>query len=134
MFEHYRKLANKYKKLDLNKERNLIEMAQRGNKHAREKLLLHLTGFFLFRVQTTLYPYLWIEYGEDVLQDCMLFAMENIRRYRMRYINKKKEFQPLHMSTYFWKGITGIILNYVKDKREKRLSSLPDGMIKDYMN
>jgi len=133
LFEYYRKITDHHKKLDLKVERKLISLAKKDDRAAKEKLLFHLTGFFIFRIQKTLYPFLLRQYGEDILQDCLLLALNKFKSYKMGYINKKGQINPLHMSTYLWKSVTGLILTYVKEKREVSISSLPEGVAKEFL-
>ena len=130
MFESYQNIVNQYKKLPLRYERKLIALAKKGDSSAQNELLLHLAGFFLFRIKTTLYPSFLIRYGEDILQDCFILATKNILTYNMRYRNKTGELQMVHLSTYMWKSVTGLILNFTKTKKEICFSDLSDLSIK----
>jgi hypothetical protein len=131
LFDFYQETIRHHKKLPLKRERKLIALAKKGDSSAQNKILLHLIGFFSFRIKTTLFPLLQNKYGEDILQDCLLLAAKNISTYKLRYKNKAGKFQPVHLSTYMWKGITGLIFNYVKGK-EINFSDLPDWTIKKY--
>lgn len=121
IFGHSKKIAAKYKRLPLDEERKLISLAKKGNVSARKKLLLHLIGFFIFRIETTLYPPNIRQFGEDILQECILHAIIKIQSYNLRYKNKWGRPQKFHFSTYLWKGITGLMLMHIKrNKREIR--------------
>ena len=102
MFELYREVISQYKKLPLKQERQLIGLAQKGIVEAQSKLLLHLIGFFEIRIKTTAFPSLIQLYGEDLMQECV----------------KSGKLQPLHLSTYIWKSITGLIYAYRKNRKE----------------
>jgi len=70
----------------------------------------------------------------------MVLALKNILSYKIRYRNRENVFQPLHLSTYMWKGVTGVLLNAVKIKKEVCFSDLQDyqakklGMDMHYMH
>jgi hypothetical protein len=114
LFEKYRQTITQYRNLPLKEERTLIRLAKRGNLPAQQKLLLHLVGFFIFRIRTTLYPAVAREFGEDILQECLLWTPKKIKSYNLRYRNKKGIFQPVQLRSYIWKGVTGLMFQYVK--------------------
>jgi hypothetical protein len=126
MFEQHLKGIKQYAKLPLKEERKLISFAKNGDSSARQKLLLHQTGFFLFRIHTTLYYSIIKRYGEDIFQDCMLFALEKIQSYRLRFKNKDGVFTPVHFSTYLWKGVTGVMMNAIKREKIIYTSEIED--------
>jgi hypothetical protein len=132
LFKQYQKIIRQYKKLPIQCERKLIASAKKGNKLAQNELLLHLTGYFIFRIQTTLYSYVIEQYGEDILQDCFLFTTKVINSYKLGYKNKVGKIQIVHLSTYMWKGITGIILNHIKSRKEVCFSNIPKFKIEKY--
>ena len=132
MSESYQEIIKRCRKLSLKHERKLIALAKKGMSSAQEELLLHLVGFFLFRIKTTLYPSIVKQYGEDILQDCLYLAIKKIRTYNLRYKNKTGELQPVHFSTYMWKSVTGLMLAFVKAKKEICFSDLPGWVIKKY--
>jgi hypothetical protein len=70
----YKQTASKYGPLSLDDERRLVRRAKKGDQLARKKLLLRLIGFFVFRIETALYPALRHRFGEDILQECLLLA------------------------------------------------------------
>jgi hypothetical protein len=113
-FRIQNKLAAKYKPLPLEEERRLIRRAKKGSLPAREKLLLHLIGFFIFRMETTLFPPVRHKFGEDILQECILFAETKINSYNLRYKDKEGLFKKVCFRTYLWKGVTGVMLKYLK--------------------
>ena len=116
-FSTYKNIAAKHKQLPLAEERRLISLAKKGDLSARKKLLLHLTGFFLFRIETTLYPEIKREFGEDILQECILYADLKVQGYKLRYKDKEGLFKKVYFRTYLWKGITGLMFTYVKQNR-----------------
>lgn len=132
MFERYYETVRQHKKLPILRERKLIASAKKGNKLAQNELLLHLTGFFIYRIYTTLYSSIIKQYGEDILQDCFLFTVKVINSYKLRYKNKEGKIQIVHLSTYMWKGITGIMLNHIKSKKEVCFSNMPKFKIEKY--
>jgi hypothetical protein len=119
MFEQYEQVVKQYPKLPLHDERKLIRLAKRGNCSAQQTLLLHQVGFFIFRIRTTLYPSVVREHGEDILQECLLWTPNKIRSYSLRYRNVKGVFQPVQLRSYIWKGITGVIFQYVRKYRKE---------------
>lgn len=118
MFELYKQIAKQHKNLPLKDERKLISLAKKGNISAKSKLLFSQTGFLLYRIKTMLYPEILNRYGEDIFQDCLIFVIKKIPSYNLRYKNKAGEFQPVYFRTYLWKGITGVIINSLKNKNE----------------
>ncbi len=114
-FHNFRATITEHKKLSGNEERRLIRLAKKGDRPARDKILLHLVGFMVFRIQTSIsYPAV-VTHGEDILQECMLFADTKIQRYKIRFKNKAGIYKTYCLSTYLWKGITGVIFSYVKN-------------------
>jgi len=113
-FNLYKETAKKHRPLSLGDERRLISLAKKGDGLARRKLLLHLTGFFIFRIETTLFPRIKREFGDDILQECFLFAESKINCYKLRYKNKLGVCKKVFLRSYLWKGVTGVMLNYVK--------------------
>jgi DNA-directed RNA polymerase specialized sigma24 family protein len=130
--DSYYKIAQQYKKLSLKHERKLIKSAKKGDLSAQEELLLHLLGFFLYRINSSPYFYLIKKSREDIMQDCLILALKNIQTYNLRYRNDKGEFLSVHLSTYMWKGITGLIINSIKSQKEICFSDLQDYQIKQY--
>jgi DNA-directed RNA polymerase specialized sigma24 family protein len=125
MFAQYKQVIKLYPNLPLPDERKLIRLAKRGNSSAQQTLLLHQIGFLIFRIRTILYPSVARECGEDILQECLLWAPNKIRSYNLRYRNTKGVFQPVQFRSYIWKGVTGMILQYIrKNKRESELADL----------
>ncbi len=116
MFRSYRKIASTHKKLSIADERKLIRKAKKGDVSARKKLLLHLLGFFIFRIETTLETRIRRELGEDILQECILFASGKIPKFKLRYKTKAGIYKQYQLSTYLWKGITGVIYQQVNNR------------------
>ena len=110
----YRKLASKHKKLPRKEERMLISLAKKGDKSSQEKLLIHLIGFFVFRVETSIFSSIIPRCGEDIIQECVLFAVRKIPSYNLRYKDRNGFNKKVCFSSYIWKGITGVMLSYVK--------------------
>jgi hypothetical protein len=113
----YKKTASKYGPLSLDDERRLVRRAKKGDQLARKKLLLHLIGFFIFRIETTLYPAIKHRFGEDILQECLLLAESKIPYYNLRYRDEKGIFKKVYFRTYLWKGVAGVIFAYIKKNR-----------------
>ena len=107
----------------MNEERRLVRRASKGDQLARKRLRYHLIGFFIFRMETTLYPAIRNRFGEDILQECLLFAESRIPRYNLRYRDDKGIFKKVYFRTYLWKGITVVMFTYIKKNRN--LSDLP---------
>jgi hypothetical protein len=119
MFEQYRQIIRQYPKLTLQNERRLIRLAKRGDLSAQQTLLLHQIGFFVFRIRTVLYPAVVREYGEDILQECLLWTPKKIRSYNLRYKNRDGIFQPVLLRSYIWKGVMGVMFQYVRKNRKE---------------
>lgn len=115
MFDQYKQTIKQYPKLSLGCERKLIRLAKRGDSSAEQQLLLHQIGYFIFRIRTVLYPAVIRDFGEDILQECLLWTPKKIQSYNLRYRDKNGIFQPVQLRSYIWKGITGVILHYVKE-------------------
>ena len=129
MFKLYQGIIDEYKKLPLRQERKLIILAKKGVIEARDELLLHLMGFFVIRIQALAFPSIIKSYGDDLIQQCLILATEKIETYNLKYRNKTGELQPLHLSTYMWKNVTGLIYTYGKNK-EICFSDLSDSTIR----
>jgi hypothetical protein len=123
MFKQYSKIINRHKNLSLKEERTLIRRAKNGDVQAQQKLLLHHIGFFIFRIRTALYFPVVREFGSDILQECLLWTPRKIQSYNLRYRNKKGIFQPVLLRTYLWKGVTGLMFQYVRKNRKGRYYS-----------
>jgi hypothetical protein len=119
MFEQYRQIIRQYPKLTLQNERRLIRLAKRGDLSAQQTLLLHQIGFFVFRIRTVLNPAVVREYGEDILQECLLWTPKKIRSYNLRYKNRDGIFQPVLLRSYIWKGVMGVMFQYVRKNRKE---------------
>jgi hypothetical protein len=119
MFEQYRQIIRQYPKLTLQNERRLIRLAKRGDLSAQQTLLLHQIGFFIFRIRTVIYPAVVREYGEDILQECLLWTPKKIRSYNLRYKNRDGIFQPVLLRSYIWKGVMGVMFQYVRKNRKE---------------
>jgi hypothetical protein len=119
MFEQYKQIIRRYPKLTLQNERRLIRLAKRGDLSAQQTLLLHQIGFFVFRIRTVLNPAVVREYGEDILQECLLWTPKKIRSYNLRYKNRDGIFQPVLLRSYIWKGVMGVMFQYVRKNRKE---------------
>ena len=126
MFESYNKIAQKYKKPTLEFERRLISLAKKGRKSARDELLLYQVGFFLFRIRTMLYPAMLMKHGEDIIQECSDLALRKIDTYNLRYRDGNGRLKPVFFRSYIWKGVTGIIVRSLKQKKEIQFTDLSD--------
>lgn len=134
MFESYNRIAEQYQNLPLEEERNLIKLAQKGKRTARNKLLLHQMGFLLFKVNTKLVTSVLKQSGEDILQNCAILSLKKIYTYNLRYRNKKGKLQPVYFRTYIWKSTDGLIIDSVKsgNKKEICFSDLSETKLKRY--
>jgi DNA-directed RNA polymerase specialized sigma24 family protein len=119
---HVKKIAARYRQLPIDEERKLISLAKSGNRSAHQRIALHLTGFFVFRIETTLFSCVIEQHGEDILQECFLFLASKIGTFKLRYRDRFGRFKKVRLSTYLWKGITGVMLSYIR--RMDRKSSI----------
>jgi hypothetical protein len=117
LFREYRVIARRKTKLPLERERQLVALAKKGDARAENVLLTHLLGFFLFRIHTTLWPWVVEQHGEDIFQECVLLARQKISSYRHDYRDRAGELRPVHLSSYMWKSVTGMMFAYVKSRR-----------------
>ena len=117
LFKDYYRIARDRKKLSLHRERKLIARARNGCSSSESELVLHLIGYFLFRINTTLYRPVIEEHGEDILQECVLLTRQKIESYRPDYRGRDGDLHPVHLSTYMWKSLTGMMFAYVKAQR-----------------
>ncbi len=120
MFRYYRKIASSHKKLSLTEERKLIRRARQGDVSARQKLQIHLIGFFIYRIETTLWYPKRQEFGEDILQKCIIFAADRLPKFKLWFKSKTGEYRSCHFSTYLWKGVTGIIIQQIRGENLRR--------------
>jgi len=117
LFREYQVVARRNTKLPLARERQLVARAKKGDTRAESVLLTHLIGFFLFRIQTTLWPWVVEQHGEDIFQECVLLARQKISSYRHDYRDRAGALRPVHLSSYMWKSVTGMMFTYVKSRR-----------------
>jgi hypothetical protein len=115
IFSPYYKIVRQHPRLTRKEERALIRNIWKGDTASRRKLLLHLTGFFLYRTMTTVYGQVLMERGEDILQDCHLLADQRVNFYKLWFKNKDGIFVSYGFTTYLWKYVTGIIMKHIKD-------------------
>lgn len=78
-------------------------------------MLLHLTGFFLYRTLTTTFGEVLFDRGEEILQDCQILADQRIDHYKLWYKNEDGIFVSYVFTTYLWKYVTGIIMKHIKE-------------------
>lgn len=116
LFREYCVIARNKPKLPLDRERELICRVKGGDHSARAVLLSHLFGFFLFRMHTTLYPWAVRQYGEDIFQECVLLAVKKIGTYR----DKAGQLRPVHLSSYMWKSVTGLMFAHIRNQASRR--------------
>jgi len=117
MFEPYRKTIAQHPKLPIREERKLILLAKKGQASALQKILRHLTGFFVYRIQAMLFPWALREHGEDILHECFLLATRKVRSFKLRRRGRHKLHPIVRFSTYIWKATTGLICLYLKTRR-----------------
>jgi hypothetical protein len=115
IFSSYYQLARQYPRLTRKEERKLLRSIRKGDGASRQKLLLHLTGFFLYRIVTTVYGQVLIDHGEDIIQDCQILANQRIGFYKLWFKNKDGIFVSYGFTTYLWKYVTGIMMKHIKD-------------------
>jgi hypothetical protein len=115
IFSSYYKIARQYPRLTRKEERILFRNIRKGDAESRKKLLLHLTGYFLYRTITTVYGQVLIDHGEDIIQDCQILANQRVGFYKLWYKNKDGIFVSYGFTTYLWKFVTGIMMKYIKD-------------------
>jgi len=118
----YLLIAQKYHKLPHKEERLLIRHIRNGDMESKKKLMLHLSGFFLFRILTTVHGSSLIDKGEDIFQECFIYADSRLPRYKLWFKKKDGSFASYRFSTYLWKGVTGIIIRHLQDKKDSNLN------------
>jgi len=120
LFREYRVIARQRPRLPLYRERRLISRVKQGDLAARGLLLAHLFGFFLFRIHTTPYPWVVKQFGEDIFQECVLLAVKKIGTYRADYRDKAGQLRPVHLSSYMWKSVTGLMFAHIRNQASRR--------------
>ncbi|MCX5701614.1 MAG: hypothetical protein NTW64_01380 [Candidatus Omnitrophica bacterium] len=105
MWKSYRLLAQRYPKITLSEERQLILKAQKGSKKSKDELVLRHIGFLIFRIHKVAFPELIQRFGEDLLEEAILIAYKKIESYDLDYRDN---------ISYIWKRIDGLIIDSLK--------------------
>ena len=67
-------LAQRYPKITLSEERQLILKAQKGSKKSKDELVLRHIGFLIFRIHKVAFPEFIKRFGEDLLEEAILIV------------------------------------------------------------
>jgi hypothetical protein len=120
--KHYFEIARKHPKLARKEERLLIRRARKGDVESKNKFMLHLSGFILFRILTTIHGSSLVDKGEDIFQECFIYADLKLPRYKLWFKKKDGDFASYRFSTYLWKGVTGIMMRHLRKQKTERLN------------
>ncbi|OGJ86705.1 MAG: hypothetical protein A2487_12345 [Candidatus Raymondbacteria bacterium RifOxyC12_full_50_8] len=116
-FRPYFEIARKHPKLARKKERLLIRLARKGDVESKKKIMLHFSGFILFRILTTIHGSSLVDKGEDIFQECFIYADFKLPRYKLWFKKEDGTFASYRFSTYLWKGITGIMMRHLRKQK-----------------
>ena len=114
MWQSYRFLAQRYPKITLSEERQLILKAQKGSKKSKDEFVLRHVGFLIFRIHKIAFPEFIKRFGEDLLGEAILITYKKIDTYNLDYRDKKGNPNPVKFVSYIWKRIDGFIIDYLK--------------------
>lgn len=114
MWKTYCFLAQKYPKITLSEERQLILKAQKGSKKSKDELVLRHIGFLIFRIHKIAFPEFIKRFGEDLLEEAILIVYKKIESYNLNYCDKQGNPNPVKFVSYIWKRIDGFIIDYLK--------------------
>jgi len=107
-------LAQRYPKITLSEERQLILKAQKGSKKSKDELVLRHVGFLIFRIHKIAFSEFIKRFGEDLLEEAILIVYKKIESYDLDYRDKKGNPNPIKFVSYIWKRIDGFIIDYLK--------------------
>ena len=90
MWQSYRFLAQRYPKITLSEERQLILKAQKGSKKSKDELVLRHVGFLIFRIHKIAFPEFIKRFGEDLLGEAILITYKKIDTYNLLLCNRRR--------------------------------------------
>ncbi|OGR46930.1 MAG: hypothetical protein A2X34_05275 [Elusimicrobia bacterium GWC2_51_8] len=96
----------------------MIARAQAGSKSIRNKIVLHHIGFIMWRLRKKIFPEYLKRHGDDILSAAILELYRKVETYNLNYRDRKGVLKPVRFSSYMWKRIDGLAIDYIK--REKR--------------
>ena len=96
----------------------MIARAKAGAKNSRDELVLCHIGFIIWRLRKKIFWQYLERYGEDMLSAAILTLYQKIETYDLNYRDRRGVLKPVRFSSYVWKRIDGLAIDYVK--RESR--------------
>ena len=114
MWESYSRIKQRYPKITLSEERQLILKAQKGSKKAKDELVFRHVSFLVFRIHKVAFPDLVRQFGEDLLGEAILITYKKIDSYNLDYRDRKGNPNPVKFVSYIWKRIDGFIIDSLK--------------------
>lgn len=114
MRESYRFFAQRYPKITLSEERQLILKAQKGSKKSKDELVLRHIGFLIFRIHKIAFPEFIKRFSEDLLEEAILIVYKKVESYDLDYCDKQGNPNSVKFVSYIWKRIDGFIIDYLK--------------------
>lgn len=125
MWTVYREIANKYERLPLKEERQLIAKAQRGADKCTEEIVMRHIGFVMYRLSRIVYPEVLSRLGDDLLADTVLMLYGKVGTYNLRYRDRTGKRKPVRFVSYVWKRVDGFIIDALnKESRYIALSEM----------
>lgn len=118
MFKTYRHLRHKYPKISLYQERRLIKQAQGRSKKKKNELVERHIWFVIFRINKIAFSTYRARFGEEILSQAIFILYEKIKTYDLRYKDRNGNPSPVRFSSYIWKRIDGVIIDYLKKEIE----------------
>jgi len=118
MWKKYCETARQYSNLTFDEERRMIARAQAGAKRSRDKLVLRHIDFIMWRLRVKIFPQYLRRYGEDILSVAILTLYQKIQTYNLNYRDRRGELKPVRFTSYIWKRIDGLAIDYVKRERQ----------------
>ncbi|MBI3291967.1 MAG: hypothetical protein HYZ73_04070 [Elusimicrobia bacterium] len=127
MWEAYSSIRQRYSRISLQEERELIAHAQKGSQKKAEELVLRHIGFVIFRIHKKAFPAYVRRFGEDLLSQSILILYDKVKSYDLGYKDKGGHPKPVRFVSYIWKRIDGFIIDSLTKEieREKQQES-PD--------
>lgn len=119
MFETYQRLKHKYPKISLYQERRLIKQAQGRSRAKKHELVERHIWFVIFRINKIAFSPYRTRFGEDILSEAIVILYDKIKTYDLRYKDKHGDPKPVRFSSYIWKRIDGLIIDYIKNELAK---------------
>jgi len=118
MWEAYCEVIQRYPRLAFEEERRLIASAQTGAKESADELVLRHISFVMWRLRKKVFRRHLERHGEDMLSAAIPVLYQKVKTYDLNYRDKEGSLKPVRFSSYIWKRIDGLAIDYLKREAE----------------